>query len=95
MARDVSCITANCEDLGNLAIKKVQAERHQAFALVCHLVELALTLTVAIVIHFMVFHFIKKKWASLVGRYKAYWPSSPPGTHMSRVGNARQEWLTQ
>jgi hypothetical protein len=44
---------------------------------------------VGIVVHFMVFHFIKK--TSLVGRYKACWPSSPPGTHVSRVGNAREK----
>jgi hypothetical protein len=44
-----------------------------------------------VVVHFMVFHFIKKNKVSLVGRYKACWPSSPPGTHVSRVGNAREK----
>jgi hypothetical protein len=38
---------ANCEDLGNLAIKMVQTERHLVFALVYRLIELALILPVA------------------------------------------------
>jgi hypothetical protein len=38
---------ANCQDLGNLAIKMVQTERHLVFALVYHLIELALILHVA------------------------------------------------
>jgi hypothetical protein len=37
----------NCEDLGNLAIKMVQTERHLVFALVYRLIELALILPVA------------------------------------------------
>jgi hypothetical protein len=34
------------------------------------------------------FHFIKKKKASRAGRYKAWWPSSPPGWHVPRAREA-------
>jgi hypothetical protein len=32
------------------------------------------------------FHFIKKKKASRVGRYKAWRPSNPPSGHVPRAG---------
>jgi hypothetical protein len=35
------------------------------------------------------FHFIKKKKVSRVGRYKAWWPSSPPERHVPRAGKCQ------
>ena len=40
----------SCNDLGNLAVKMVQSDRHTCYPLVYHLIELALILPVAIAI---------------------------------------------
>jgi hypothetical protein len=39
-------------------------------------------------VDFEVFTLLKKRKASRVGRYKAWWSSSPPGRHVPRAGEA-------